>query len=283
MAKYTSEKDKLARQLVDAICPTASLVDAIGNNDLVGARKALEAGATMNIKVGKDETPLFQAAIYAQDSDVLKLFIEFDAWDMPNYRGELALHIATAISSPEMVEILLTHGYGANDCTDIGSQWDGLAKTEHGQRMAGSKALHIAVSTEPTEEAIQCFELLLKHGADIHAVNNHGETPLHTCTDPYWTSRLIELGANIHAKTVQGHTPAHCAAIQDSSAVLEVLHEAGASLDVENYQGSTPIEYMRGHPHSAYHTMIAEYEQAKLKASVPQANKSAIKKGGVRL
>ena len=52
--------------------------------------------------------------------------------------------------------------------------------------------------------------LLLKHGADIHARNNLGMTPLHYAAgsgNVQWVETLLEKGANVHAKKNRGETP----------------------------------------------------------------------------
>lgn len=79
----------------------------------------------------------------------------------------------------------------------------------------GNTALHAAVHAV----SLQCVKLLLEAGADVHAVNHKGSTPLHFigyCAEDgedvdeiliQIGRSLIAAGASVHARDAQGLTP----------------------------------------------------------------------------
>src|SRR5690606_36679187 len=57
-------------------------------------------------------------------------------------------------------------------------------------------------------------QILIDRGADIHATDVDGNTPLHTAasrTEPEVVSMLIEAGADPNARNKRGQTPLHLA------------------------------------------------------------------------
>ncbi len=79
---------------------------------------------------------------------------------------------------------------------------------------------------------------LIEAGADVHAKNNKGETPL------FWANAevarvLIEAGAEVDAKNNKGETPLFWA----NAEVARVLIEAGAEVDAKNNKGETPLHW----------------------------------------
>ena len=93
--------------------------------------------------------------------------------------------------------------------------------------------------------------LLLEHGADVTALTNYGETPLHTAAK--WKTVevirvLIEHGADVGAKNNRSSTPLHNAvehlyAVEHRTVeVVRVLLEHGANVGAEDDRGSTPFQ-----------------------------------------
>ena len=88
-------------------------------------------------------------------------------------------------------------------------------------------------------------EFVLK-GANVNAMNNNGNTPLHLAA--LWdhlevVQYLIEdCKASVHAKNVNGHTPLHIAAFEGHIEMVQYLVEDGkASVDAVNNDGETPL------------------------------------------
>ena len=89
----------------------------------------------------------------------------------------------------------------------------------------------------PRKEA----ELLLAHGADVNAKDEHGRTPLYKAADDdnkELTALLLAHGADVNAKDDIGYTPLHCASYKDES---ELLLTHGADANAKDKEGKTPL------------------------------------------
>jgi ankyrin repeat protein len=111
---------------------------------------------------------------------------------------------------------------------------------------AGDTALHMAAAAYQREIA----EILVMHGADVHARNLHGAAPLHYAADTnHWDpdaqaatiAYLLSRGADPNAKSRLGVTPLHRAVRTRSSAAVRILLERGAEPRLKNAHGSTPL------------------------------------------
>ncbi|MFB2979310.1 ankyrin repeat domain-containing protein [Microseira sp. BLCC-F43] len=86
--------------------------------------------------------------------------------------------------------------------------------------------------------------LLIAKGADVNALNQWSQTPLH------WAAQnnskdvaqlLIVKGANVNAKEQSGDTPLHYAAFYNSKDVAQLLIAKGANVNALNQAGDTPL------------------------------------------
>lgn len=100
---------------------------------------------------------------------------------------------------------------------------------------------------------------LLKAGADIHATDKNGVTPLHHAVrfrSPVAVQTLIEHGANVNQVCRRsGSTPLHRAVTQtgapgtagrsaEAMEIIKLLLAAGADPDVANKSGKKPADYV---------------------------------------
>jgi ankyrin repeat protein len=105
----------------------------------------------------------------------------------------------------------------------------------------GNTALHFAVKGDP-----ETITLLINAGADIHAKNTEGATPLcfATANGHHETlRRLIELKANVNITDKYGNTPLHIALKKKHLKVALVLINAGLRIDTMNNMGFTPLHH----------------------------------------
>lgn len=78
------------------------------------------------------------------------------------------------------------------------------------------------------------IQLLVEQGADVHARDNHGWSPLHRAV--LWdhiqvVQFLINKGADVNAADLDGFTPLHLAAKWDHFESAEYLIKAGANVN----------------------------------------------------
>ena len=94
----------------------------------------------------------------------------------------------------------------------------------------------------------EVIPVLIKAGADVHAKNNDGNTPLHSAA--FWGKAevipvLIKAGANVHAKDNDGWTPLHTAAFHENArSDFLSLSKRGADVNAKNNHGDTPLHAM---------------------------------------
>ena len=165
--------------------PFQFLVKAILDDDLVRVQELLK------------QNPALAAAGATQ----ARLALEIPHWI---YQGDTALHVAAAGHRVKTAKLLLDAG------ADVG------AARNHRR----SQPLHYAADgclENPHWDAlrqVRMIEVLLKAGADLHAQDKNGATPLHRavrtrCADAVKT--LLNAGSDATLKNKPGSTPFHLA------------------------------------------------------------------------
>jgi hypothetical protein len=116
---------------------------------------------------------------------------------------------------------------------------------------AGDSALHVAAAAQRPG----IITRLLAAGADVHARNRRGATPLHYAADgvpgsPQWDppaqaaciEALVAAGADVDAEDMDGVAPLHRAVRTRCSAAVAALLAGGADARRVSGRGSTPLE-----------------------------------------
>lgn len=122
-------------------------------------------------------------------------------------------------------------------------------------RLEPNQLIYFHVNTSVLQigcaEVGEIIMLLINAGANVNAVNEDGDTPLHSTVHFLQTSEyLIAAGADIHAKNKHGEQPVHKAAALGclGGGGLECLIKAGADVNSTSaghawFAGRTPLEY----------------------------------------
>ncbi len=118
----------------------------------------------------------------------------------------------------------------------------------HAKNFLGGTPLHIAAGIGKAE----VISVLVKAGADVHAKNNYGWTPLHSAAlegQPEVISVLVQAGTDVNAKDNEGWTPLHFAAHSGNAEVIPVLVQVGAYVNATNKDGDTPLDWAKAGKH----------------------------------
>lgn len=103
-------------------------------------------------------------------------------------------------------------------------------------------------------QILKVIQKLISAGANIHAVNRNGNTPLHLAllSSDMGSQRmaviqeLYEAGANIHARNNRGQTPLHIAAQKEIVSALIFLINKGADINSLDNDRKTPYDLTWG-------------------------------------
>jgi Ankyrin repeats (many copies) len=109
---------------------------------------------------------------------------------------------------------------------------------------------------------------LITQGADIHAPDTYGDTPLHSRAG-HWKGGLdilIALGANLNVLNAKGQTPLHRAARAAHENNVRRLLAAGAAPDLPDRSGHTPLSVCLRDASNATLARVAPVAQALLDA-----------------
>ena len=115
----------------------------------------------------------------------------------------------------------------------------------------GDTILHYAVHTNNSHlgfGGLEHVKLLVSKGADVHAKNNHGWTPLRTVMatvkpDIEIVPFLVSSGADVNTKCEQGITPLHIAVLMGNMELIEFFVSKGADVNATNAGGYTPLHW----------------------------------------
>lgn len=108
---------------------------------------------------------------------------------------------------------------------------------------------------------LECFELFIKKGVNVNAVNENGETPLfksifNESVRTLLMGALIEHGADVNVVNDRGESVLHYAVHLGRADLVNLILRARPKLDLKGAEGHTPLELAR----DVYkHTKIASH------------------------
>jgi hypothetical protein len=167
------------------------------------------------------------------------------------YAGDAALHIAAAGYRVEIARMLL----------DAGADVSAARNHRRGQPLHYASDGYLESNWWDAKRQVRMIELLLKSGADIHARDKNGATPLHRavrtrCADA--VKCLLDAGSDATLRNKPGSTPFHLAvqntgrggsgAEKAKSAqreIIQALLERGISPGLKDGKGKTVWEWVK--------------------------------------
>ncbi len=225
----------------------------VASGDADGIRAAIDKDEKVIKKQLRDKKTLLHVSSMAGQRETIEFLLEkgFDV-NASDKRGATALHFApdeqtadTLIANGADVEARIEKYY---------PQW---------------RPIHLAAN----EGRADVVEVLLEHGADVHAKTYYGHAPLHIAANPYIADLLRESGADIEEASDkwQQNTPLYQAAkrgrtdvvryllekgavpraktkwkedplhVADNADIVQLLLDAGGNVNVRHYQFGTPL------------------------------------------
>jgi ankyrin repeat protein/Tfp pilus assembly protein PilF len=109
----------------------------------------------------------------------------------------------------------------------------------HASDKIGFTPLHYASTNSSKEVA----ELLIARGADVNARDKIEYTPLHYASSKEVAELLIAKGADVNARDIASSIPLHRASIRGGKEVAELLIAKGADVNARNEFMFTPLHY----------------------------------------
>ncbi|KAK0051497.1 ankyrin repeat domain-containing protein 50 [Biomphalaria pfeifferi] len=159
------------------------------------------------------------ALIKSPSVEVLKYLIDKGAEvNRQDNKGLTALHIASKYCTFDFVNVLIKYGALVN------------LKSHD-----GSTPLHQAVRNE------DIVKLLLENQANVNLEDNLGNTPLSLASDDHVVKLLIASGADVNHRNSSGMSPLWLAAENYNTKCLEILVNAKANLDHDDYQKKSAL------------------------------------------
>lgn len=271
--------------------PKTALLLAAEHGHATVAAALLEKGANPLKTDGQGRNALHLAAHNGNEALVTLLLAQkgVDA-NATDDIGRSALHHACLREKDDAAKILLAAGadadlydkngftplqlaiqMGNTDILSVFAEWQG-GKADWNARTAEKQEslLHLAVRHGMEAPVRKLIDL----GADICAVNEKGQSPLHLAVADN-NSALADMllkeldGKNIHPDSLtdkEGNTPLHTAVLHDHTPMLRRLQEAGADMTKRNGAGDMPIHIAVRENHADAVSYLARQENIRVLA-----------------
>jgi len=230
------------------------LLDAVRGGDFETVKLLLEVGAEANVIDRFGATPL-STSVFSRRVTMVKSLLEFGAdVNMRSEQGHTLLHIAVLRGYFDIVKLFLEHGALIDSLDEKGdTPLSSAASPDGSEEMLrlllglssdeGMTPLHAVVLWRDADVVRQ----LLESGVKPNALNEDGETPLHSAVRAGRgvdvIRLLLEHGANPNAFNAEGGAPLHIAVrMQRGADVIKLLLECGAFADLPDGEGRRVLD-----------------------------------------
>jgi ankyrin repeat protein len=233
------------------------LLFAARAGDIECAKLLLAAGANVNDTAADGTSGLVMAA-FSDQSDFAAFLLDHGADPNAAGAGYTALHIVALTHNRELLKALVAHSADLNarltKGTPVRRFEDDLVLP---QSLAGATPFLVAAHFAEAD----IMRDLASAGADTRLATTNGTTPLMAAIAPDRRSLALrgvrtrkaaspaleavqlalQLGGDVNATNGKGDTALHVAAVKGSNAIVQLLADKGARLDVRNKLGQTPL------------------------------------------
>lgn len=196
---------------------------ALSNTDLAIFNFFLEAGASVNLKDSKGNTPFLNAAWRNELAVVKWLAQHVQDYNSTNNNGQTAFMLSISRNKPEVSGFLIKMG-----C-------DTFIKDNVGNTVA--YYLVQSFNSEKSQEFDSKLNLLLENGHVMHTTQADGNTLIHLAAKDNklpLLQRLTDFNIDINAKNDEGLTALHIAAMKaDSDLMMKYLITKGADTKIQ--------------------------------------------------
>lgn len=240
---YQKLTDRLMRQGADV---NDSVMHAVFSDNFAMLDILRSHGADLNQSDEYGECPMFKVNSPAMVDYLVQHEIDVNC---QNNNGNIALFSAeSAMSNPEILKKMLTHGANINNKLNDGTvpkvyntrQREFLLERGADQQIIddpGETLLHHAINKDECEK-------LINKGINIESTNKSGQTAIFTCNRLDTFQCLLNAGANPNAVDDIGNTPLHYANYDEAKLLLN----AGANPLIKNKKGQTPLDAAQDKP-----------------------------------
>nr|CAI5855029.1 unnamed protein product [Callosobruchus analis] len=219
---------------------------------------------SVNSQDENGNTLLHYAAATGNLDTTSKLLTSGAYTNILNNKGETPLHVACLHAQLPAAELLVKNGANVN-ATDFTKETPVFKAVRGGNRkltkfilskgailnkfnIINEGLLHLSV----IHDDIELAKLLLDLEEDPNECTNaEGATPLHSATElnnVAMVSLLVDNKADVNLKDIDGYTPLHVASTtRDSLEVLKTLTTNGASCEAKTFNGDLPIHLAAGY------------------------------------
>ena len=246
------------------------LHQAVASADLETVRALLNAGANLTCSDDSEWTPL-HIAIWANRPEIISQLLDHGADINQRMRGHSTLFLAVENFSLEALKLLLgrglsTQGFDQNTSLTLldhaillkeqdMATAEELVKADYLQRKASSYTIYSQDMQEMNGPDYEIMRMALRgeiEGVGHFLKGNRSDISQDSLNEAFHIAtaqgfgelalNILNRGMMVNRKDMNGRTPLHHATSHVSETIANALTEKGASLDIEDDLGSTPLD-----------------------------------------